>query len=73
MTRKTTAVRMPDDLAETVEVLARARGISVNSLVIDALTTEVERVKRDDDFMARLRELTARDKEILDRLAQLDI
>lgn len=61
---------MPDDLAETVEVVARARGISVNSLVIDALTTEVERVKRDDDFMARLRELTARDKEILDRLAQ---
>jgi len=60
---------MPDDLAETVEVVARARGISVNSLVIDALTTEVERVKRDDDFMARLRELTARDKEILDRLA----
>lgn len=70
MTRKTTTVRMPDDLAETVEVVARARGISVNSLVIDALTTEVERVKRDDDFMARLRELTARDKEILDRLAQ---
>jgi hypothetical protein len=61
---------MPDNLAETVEVVARARGISVNSLVIDALTTEVERVKRDDDFMARLRELTARDKEILDRLAQ---
>lgn len=61
---------MPDDLAETVEVVARARGISVNSLVIDALTTEVERAKRDDDFMARLRELTARDKEILDRLAQ---
>jgi hypothetical protein len=61
---------MSDDLAETVEVVARARGISVNSLVIDALTTEVERVKRDDDFMARLRELTARDKEILDRLAQ---
>ena len=70
MTRKTTTVRMPDDLAETVEVVARARGISVNSLVIDALTTEVERAKRDDDFMARLRELTARDKEILDRLAQ---
>ena len=70
MTRKTTTVRMPDNLAETVEVVARARGISVNSLVIDALTTEVERVKRDDDFMARLRELTARDKEILDRLAQ---
>lgn len=70
MTRKTTTVRMPDDLAETVEVVARARGISINALVIDALTTEVERVKRDDDFMARLRELTARDKEILDRLAQ---
>jgi glutamate-1-semialdehyde aminotransferase len=61
---------MPEDLAETVEVVARGRGISVNTLVIDALTAEVERVRQDEGFMARLREITERDKEILDRLAQ---
>jgi hypothetical protein len=61
---------MPEDLAETAEVVARGRGISVNALVIDALKAELARVKRDEDFMARLRELTERDKEILDRLAE---
>jgi len=70
MSRKTTTVRMPDDLAETAEVVARGRGISVNALVIDALKAEFDRVKQDQDFMAKLRELTERDKEILDRLAE---
>lgn len=70
MTRKTTTVRLPDDLAETAEVVARGRGVSVNHLIIDALVAEIERVKQDEDFMARLRELTERDKEILDRLAE---
>jgi glutamate-1-semialdehyde aminotransferase len=69
ISRKTATVRMPDDLAETAEVVARGRGISVNTLVIDALKAEFDRVKQDQDFMAKLRELTERDKEILDRLA----
>jgi hypothetical protein len=70
MAKKTTTVRMPEELAETVEVVARGRGISVNTLVLDALTAEVERVRHDEEFMSRLREITERDKEILDRLAQ---
>jgi glutamate-1-semialdehyde aminotransferase len=70
MTKKTTTVRMSEDLASTVEVGARGRGISVNALVIDALMAEVERVKQDDQFLATLRELTERDREILDRLAE---
>jgi len=70
MTRKTTTVRIPEDLAETVEVVARGRGISVNSLVLEALEAEIDRVKGDDEFMDQLRSLAERDKEILDRLAQ---
>jgi len=70
MVRKTTTVRMPDDLAETAEVVARGRGVSLNTLVIEALRSEIDRVRQDKDFMARLRELTERDKEILDRLAE---
>ena len=61
---------MPEDLAETAEVVARGRGISVNALVIEALEAEIDRVKRDDEFMDQLRSLAERDKEILDRLAQ---
>ncbi len=70
MAKKVTTVRMPEELAEQVEVVARGRGMSVNAVVLEALSAEIERVKGDKDFMARLRRLTDRDKEILDRLAQ---
>jgi hypothetical protein len=70
MTRKSTTVRMPQELAETAEVVARARGVSVNELVLDALKAELDRVRNDMEFMERLRGLVERDREILDRLAE---
>ena len=63
-------MRMPEDLAETAEVVARARGVSVNELVLDALKAELDRVRNDTAFMERLRALVERDREILDRLAE---
>jgi len=66
----TTNVRLPEDLAATAEVVARGRGMSVNGLVVDALSAEIARVKNDPDFMQKLRALTERDREILDRLAK---
>lgn len=70
MARKTTTVRMPEELAETAEAVARARGISVNTLVLDALAVEIERVRQDKEFTSHMRALLERDKEILDRLAE---
>ena len=70
MARKTTTVRLPEELADTAEVVARGRGVSVNTLVVDALAAEIERVKADKAFMSTLRSLAERDKEILDRLAE---
>jgi hypothetical protein len=70
MARKATTVRLPEDLADTAEVVARGRGVSVNTLIVDALAAEIDRVRKDDDFMAQLRALTTRDGEILDRLAE---
>jgi hypothetical protein len=58
------------ELAETADVIARGRGISVNALVLEALEGDNERVRHDEDFMTRFRELTERDREILDRLAE---
>ena len=49
---------------------ARGRGVSVNTLVLDALAAEIARVKKDRQLMAHLREITNKDKEILDRLAR---
>ncbi|MHB8323919.1 MAG: hypothetical protein ACYDEA_11525 [Candidatus Dormibacteria bacterium] len=70
MKRKVTTVRMAAELAEKIEAVAKGRGDSVNTVVIDALTAEIERVKTDTQFMSRLRHLVERDKEILDRLAE---
>ncbi len=70
MPKRTTTVRMPEDLAEKADIIARGRGISVNALLLEALQAEIESVKDDADFMGTLRRLTERDKEILDRLAE---
>jgi len=69
MSRRTTTVRIPEDLAEEADIVARGRGVSVNALMLDALQAEIDRVKSDTEFMETLRALTKRDQEILDRLA----
>ena len=67
---KQTTVRLPDQLADDAEAVARVRGDSVNQLIIDALVAEIERVRSDEDFTARAKKLLERDREILDRLAK---
>jgi predicted transcriptional regulator len=69
MTKQTT-VRLPDDLADDAEAVARVRGDSVNQLIIDSLAAEIERVRADTDFTDRAKKLLERDREILDRLAK---
>ncbi len=67
---KQTTVRLPDELADQAEAVARVRGTSVNALIIDSLSAEIEKVRADKDFTARARKLLERDKELLDRLAK---
>ena len=69
MTKQTT-VRLPEDLADNAEAVARVKGTSVNALIIDALKTEIERVSQDEDFTSRAKRLLERDRELLERLAQ---
>ena len=70
VTSKQTTVRLPEDLADEAEAVARVRGTSVNALIVDALSAEVERVRNDKDFTARAEKLIERDKELLERLAR---
>ena len=67
---KQTTVRLPDDLADQAEAVARAQGISVNRLIIDALHNEIDQVRKDVDFRSRVKRLVERDRKILDRLAK---
>jgi len=65
---KQTTVRLPDELADEAEAVARVQGSSVNQLIIDSLTAEIERVRSDEDFTSRAKRLIERDKELLERL-----
>ena len=67
---KQTTVRLPDDLADEAEAVARVRGESLNQLIIDSLAAEIDRVRRDHDFTSRAKQLLERDREIFDRLAK---
>ena len=67
---KQTTVRLPEDLAEQAEAVARVKDTSVNALIIEALSAEIARVRADKDFTARASRLLKRDKELLDRLAR---
>ena len=69
MTKQTT-VRLPEELADQAEAVARVQGKSVNALIVDSLAAEVERVRADKDFTQRARKLIERDQELLDRLAK---
>jgi hypothetical protein len=70
MTSRQTTVRLPEDLAAEAEAVARVKGTSVNALIIESLTAEIERVRADKDFTSRARKLLDRDRELIDRLAK---
>jgi predicted transcriptional regulator len=67
---KQTTVRLPDDLADKVETVARAKGTSVNQFIIDSLVIEIDRVRKDTKFINRVKQLAERDREILDELSK---
>ena len=67
---KQTTVRLPDELADEAEAVARVQGSSVTQLIIDSLTAEIERVRADEDFTSRAKRLIERDKELLERLGK---
>ncbi len=69
MARQTT-VRLPAELADEAEAVARVQGTSLNQLIVDSLADAINRVRADKDFTERARRLLDRDREILDRLAK---
>lgn len=69
MTKQTT-VRLPESLADDAEAVARVKGTSMNQLIVDSLTAEIDRVRADKSFTERAKRLLERDKELLERLAK---
>lgn len=69
MARQTT-LRLPEDLVDQAEAVARVQGTSLNQLIVDSLADAIDRVRADKDFTTRATRLLERDREILDRLAR---
>lgn len=69
MTKQTT-IRLPEELANDAEAVARVQGTSINSLIVGALKSEIDRVRGEQDFTNRAKALLERDKELLERLAR---
>ena len=72
MTKQTT-IRLPANLAEEAEVVARVQDKSLNVFIIGAITVEIDRVRKDNKFLDALKYVIEHDREILDRLAQRGI
>lgn len=69
MTTKTMTLRLPDDQAKDVEMLARVDGLSVNEEIRDAIAARVEARRVDKEFQARLQKLMEQERSVLERLA----
>jgi predicted transcriptional regulator len=65
--RRQTTIRLPDELAEQAEAVARVRGVSLNALFVEAITSEIERARASKTFNERARDLRRREKQLLKR------
>ena len=68
--RRQTTIRLPYDLAAQAEAVARVRGVSLNTLFLDAITAEVDRARTSKAFNQRARELRRHEKQLLKRPAR---
>ena len=67
---KAMTLRLDDERAALLEMVARAEDQSVADAIRSAIDEHIERRRGDKDFQARLRRLMEEDRAILERLAQ---
>jgi predicted DNA-binding protein len=67
---KTMSLRLDDERAATLELLARTEDKSVTEAVRDAIDAHIEERRKDTAFLERLRERHERDRELFERLAK---
>lgn len=66
---KVTSLRIPEDLAEELNAVARADDVPVSEAVRAAIYRYIADRKADPQFRVRLRELLEKDREVLERLS----
>ena len=67
---KNLTIRIPDDVAENAEAIARVDGVSLNETVKQSLIEAIERRRQNPEFKTRLKKVIEEDRELLERLAK---
>jgi predicted transcriptional regulator len=67
---KTMTLRLDDERAATLELMARAEDKSVTNAVRTTIDEHIESRKKDKAFMDRLKERHERERELYERLAK---
>ena len=63
------SVRIPDDLAAEVTVIARVEDVTISETIRAAIYRHLSSLRTDPAFQKRLREHLQKDREILERYA----
>ena len=63
-------IRIPDDVAQNAEAIARVDGVSLNETVKQSLVEAIERRRQNPEFKTRLKKIIEEDRELLERLAK---
>lgn len=58
-------LRFPLKMHSMVKVLAKAQGISMNQLVLDAVDREIHRIKDDEEVMSHVHDLLEAERQAL--------
>ena len=66
---KTMTLRLDDELAATLELVARADDQTLTDAVRTAIDEHIERRRQDKDFIERLRKRHESERELYERLA----
>jgi predicted CopG family antitoxin len=67
---KMLTLRLQEEQAEDLEVLARVNGVSVSEEIRDAIAARVEAKRTDREFQDRLHRLMEQERTVLERLAR---
>ena len=69
-TQRAMTLRLPEEQADALEIVAEVDGVSMSEAVREAIEEHIDNRRSDADFQERLTASMERHKRILDRLAR---
>lgn len=70
MTTKATSLRLAEEMAAELAMVARADGMTVSEIVREAVGKHIAERRADEAFQMRLKKRLEEDRELVERLGQ---